>query len=259
MQVLPSTAADYGYTQEDLKKPDISMEAGVKHLARLNKVFGGDAGLVAAAYNAGEGRVQRLQKKYGPELRDIYPHLPKETRDYVARVVGDLSLPGQVPHTLASSFQSPKTSRLATYGRMGLSSARAAIPAIRAAASFVPRFPRFVAGAATGAGGLTTAGLGGSGSVLGGSTAPGDTGASDIRRMALLARGDQGNTRRLTRILPQKLSGIPQNFPQFAAKRRVPLNRGFRQTPTTSPIVAFMKMMIEQEKARLEGLADNYG
>lgn len=62
MQVMPSTGAYYGF--DDLLNPDNNIEAGCKHLNRLQKMFNNDEFLpdekirfTLAAYNAGEGRI----------------------------------------------------------------------------------------------------------------------------------------------------------------------------------------------------------
>ena len=75
MQLLPSTAADYGC--KNLRDPASNIDAGCRHLARLVQVLGPQVDLVVAAYNAGEGVVQRT----GGVPRY------KETRDYVRNVM----------------------------------------------------------------------------------------------------------------------------------------------------------------------------
>ena len=77
MQLLPRTALDYKVKSEDLCDPTLNITAGVLHLRRLNQRFKGNLKLTVAAYNAGEGVVQ----KFG----GIPPF--KETRDYVKKVL----------------------------------------------------------------------------------------------------------------------------------------------------------------------------
>jgi soluble lytic murein transglycosylase-like protein len=74
MQLLPSTAAEYGIT--DLTDPRENLEAGVRHLGKLIRRFEGNLDLILAAYNAGEGRVRKAGGV--PAIR--------ETRTYVERV-----------------------------------------------------------------------------------------------------------------------------------------------------------------------------
>ena len=78
MQLLPSTAADYGVTR--LRDPESNLEAGCRHLARLSGKMEGDLELTLAAYNAGEGAVAR------------FGGVPAytETRDYVRKILSRL-------------------------------------------------------------------------------------------------------------------------------------------------------------------------
>jgi hypothetical protein len=78
MQLMPETARQYGV--RDPYDPRANIEAGVRHLKMLLQRF--DVSLALAAYNAGEGAIQ----KYG----GIPPY--RETRDYVSRI---LELVGQ--------------------------------------------------------------------------------------------------------------------------------------------------------------------
>ncbi len=78
MQLLPTTAADYGVTR--LRDPESNLEAGCRHLARLSGKMDGDLELTLAAYNAGEGAVAR------------FGGVPAytETRDYVRKILARL-------------------------------------------------------------------------------------------------------------------------------------------------------------------------
>jgi len=75
MQLMPATAKRYHVT--DAWDPAQNINAGAKHLRYLLKRYG-DLSLALAAYNAGEGNVD----KYG----GIPPFT--ETQDYVERVTG---------------------------------------------------------------------------------------------------------------------------------------------------------------------------
>jgi soluble lytic murein transglycosylase-like protein len=79
MQVLPSTAGEYGEAGEvkDLLDPRTNLDVGSRYLGRLIENFGGDLELAVAAYNAGPGAVER----YG----GVPPYT--ETKDYVKRVL----------------------------------------------------------------------------------------------------------------------------------------------------------------------------
>ena len=76
MQLMPGTAARYGV--QDAFNADDNIRGGSHYLQDLMSLFKGDLKLVLAAYNAGEGAVQ----KYG---NTIPPYL--ETRNYVRKVL----------------------------------------------------------------------------------------------------------------------------------------------------------------------------
>ncbi len=76
MQLLPSTAGDYGIT--DLFDPESNLEAGIQHLKWLFSQLGEkELEKVLAAYNAGLNAV----KRYG----GVPPY--KETQNYVKRIL----------------------------------------------------------------------------------------------------------------------------------------------------------------------------
>jgi soluble lytic murein transglycosylase-like protein len=75
MQLMPGTAGDLGVT--DAFDAAQNIRGGARYLAQLLKDFNGDAQLAIAAYNAGEGAVQKY--------RGIPPY--DETQVYVQRVV----------------------------------------------------------------------------------------------------------------------------------------------------------------------------
>ncbi len=91
MQLLPETARRFGLTKKkDLYDPKKNLEAGIRYLKWLADRFGGDAEKILAAYNAGEGAVER----YG----GIPPY--QETQSYVQKIFGLLGFavpPAPVP------------------------------------------------------------------------------------------------------------------------------------------------------------------
>lgn len=76
MQLMPATAERFGV--KDVFDPAENVQGGVKYLRQLLDRYDGDRRLALAAYNAGEGAVDR----YG----GVPPYA--ETQDYVDRIVG---------------------------------------------------------------------------------------------------------------------------------------------------------------------------
>ena len=92
-QFVPSTGKQFGLKQdwwyEGRKDIIASTQSAIKYLKYLNNFFDGDWLLALAAYNSGEGRVQRSIRKSArlnksTEYWDL--SLPKETRDYVPKL-----------------------------------------------------------------------------------------------------------------------------------------------------------------------------
>jgi len=83
MQLMPATARRFGLNKRgDLFDPVKNMEAGIRYLRWLSDRFSGDAARVLAAYNAGEGAVDRFG--------GVPPF--QETRNYVTRIFALLGL-----------------------------------------------------------------------------------------------------------------------------------------------------------------------
>jgi soluble lytic murein transglycosylase-like protein len=85
MQVMPATARRFGVLSPHtaLRDPSISLEVSSRYLKNLQQRFDNNLSLVIAAYNAGEGAVE----KYG---RRVPPY--KETRGYVRDVLAHYRL-----------------------------------------------------------------------------------------------------------------------------------------------------------------------
>ncbi|UOG74455.1 LysM peptidoglycan-binding domain-containing protein [Hymenobacter tibetensis] len=86
-QFMGPTAGDLRLRRDEWvderMNPEKSTEAACKHLRYLYGVFH-DWELVLAAYNWGAGHMQRVMRRTGKNtFWDVYPHLPKETRNYV--------------------------------------------------------------------------------------------------------------------------------------------------------------------------------
>jgi hypothetical protein len=82
MQLIPTTAQRYG--ANDVFDPQQNVDAGVKHLKRLLERYNGNLDLALAAYNAGEGAVDRVHGI--PAYR--------ETQNYVQKVQNAYFRPG---------------------------------------------------------------------------------------------------------------------------------------------------------------------
>lgn len=103
MQLLPETARRFGLRRKDLFDPAKNLDAGARYLRWLADRFGHDPVRVLAAYNAGEGAVQR----YG----GVPPF--KETRKYVDRIFSLLGLAGAPKPPAAAPAPSPDEAVLA--------------------------------------------------------------------------------------------------------------------------------------------------
>jgi soluble lytic murein transglycosylase-like protein len=82
MQVMPATGKRLGVRPSDLFDPEKNLDAGARYLRELADRFGDDLALVLAAYNAGEGAVERFG--------GVPPY--RETLAYLARVYAVLGL-----------------------------------------------------------------------------------------------------------------------------------------------------------------------
>lgn len=86
MQLMPATARRFGVAEHEILVPERNVEAGTRYLRWLLDRFDGDVPRALAAYNAGEGTVDR----YG----GIPPY--RETRTYVRRIYTTLGLGDQI-------------------------------------------------------------------------------------------------------------------------------------------------------------------
>ena len=82
MQLMPATAKRFGVAERQLFEPKKNLEAGVKYLRWLYDRFDEDLPRALAAYNAGEGAVDR----YG----GVPPY--RETRNYLRRIYSFLGI-----------------------------------------------------------------------------------------------------------------------------------------------------------------------
>lgn len=91
MQLMPATAERFGVRSRELYEPWKNLVAGTRYLSFLVDRYQGDLPRILAAYNAGEGAVDR----YG----GVPPY--RETRTYVRRIFETLELPYEPLETSA--------------------------------------------------------------------------------------------------------------------------------------------------------------
>jgi soluble lytic murein transglycosylase-like protein len=94
MQLIPTTAQRFG--ANDLFNPQQNIDAGVRYLKTLLERYNGNLDLALAAYNAGEGAVDRAHGI--PAFR--------ETRNYVQKVQDAYFRPGS--GRLSDAFTNPR-------------------------------------------------------------------------------------------------------------------------------------------------------
>jgi soluble lytic murein transglycosylase-like protein len=86
MQLMPATARRFGVAEHEIFDPEKNLDAGSRYLRWLLERFDGDVALALAAYNSGEGTVDRY--------RGIPPY--RETRTYVRRIFTTLGMADRV-------------------------------------------------------------------------------------------------------------------------------------------------------------------
>ncbi len=82
MQLMPATARRLGRTVDELFDAELNLETGVRYVAEFAGRYANDLALILAAYNAGEGSVDRY--------RGVPPY--RETRDYIRRIYSFLGV-----------------------------------------------------------------------------------------------------------------------------------------------------------------------
>lgn len=151
-QMMPGTAMGYGvpidWWYDGRRDLVLATDAALRYLGHLHRLFPSDWLLAVAAYDAGEGRVQRAlseNRKRGLPLDFNHLPLPQETKHYIARFLALKALvsnPGHYHVTLpfvlnAPHFVSVEVSRQITLAQvaamadMSLSDLRALNPGYR--------------------------------------------------------------------------------------------------------------------------------
>jgi peptidoglycan lytic transglycosylase D len=96
-QFIASTGLRYGLDRDawvdERLDPERSTDAAIAYLSELHGMFG-DWAKALAAYNCGEARVMRLQRRSNEyqDFWDLYEALPRETRRYVPRLFAALQI-----------------------------------------------------------------------------------------------------------------------------------------------------------------------
>ena len=90
-QFMPGTWAQYGQGGNPFD-PVASRAAASRYFAKLSQEFGGDTDKMLAAYNWGEGNVEKDLSKYGSAWRE---HLPREARRYIDQINKQVAGAGQ--------------------------------------------------------------------------------------------------------------------------------------------------------------------
>ena len=110
MQIMPATAERYGLSGDakmplarKLTDPRLNIRTGVRYLADLIRMFPGQLELAIAAYNAGEGAVQRAGNRI-PNYR--------ETQNYVKTVMQLYAMLKPPPRAAAPGGAVPRRVRM---------------------------------------------------------------------------------------------------------------------------------------------------
>lgn len=91
MQIMPEIA--YKFEVKNPFNPDENVKAGKRLFREELQRFNGDIFLALAAYNAGSPRITKAIKKAGSRRYwDIYPHLPKETQNYIPKIIKEVMI-----------------------------------------------------------------------------------------------------------------------------------------------------------------------
>jgi len=84
MQLMPGTARGLGI--RDPYNPEQNVMGGTQYISQMLRKYN-DPQLALAAYNWGPGNLDKAIKKYGADWSKIRANAPKETRNYVDKVM----------------------------------------------------------------------------------------------------------------------------------------------------------------------------
>ena len=91
LQFIPRTAKEYGINPRD---PNASINAAGKKMAGLVKYYNGDITKAVAAYNYGEGNLNKAIRKAGDNWMSA---IPEETQGYLSNILGGRLSQAQAP------------------------------------------------------------------------------------------------------------------------------------------------------------------
>lgn len=93
-QFIPGTGARFGLRRnayvDERNSFEMATRASARYLKFLANRYGGNWELAMAAYNCGEGNVDRAIARAGSNFWAAYPYLPKETRNYVPNILATI-------------------------------------------------------------------------------------------------------------------------------------------------------------------------
>lgn len=101
-QLMPATAAELGVNPFNLVE---NIDGGIRYLRNRIRQYGGDLYKALASYNWGMGNLAGAIAKYGT---DWIEHLPAETANYLAKILGPirqaLPAPAEILPTVAEAL-----------------------------------------------------------------------------------------------------------------------------------------------------------
>jgi hypothetical protein len=147
MQVMPATAQRYGVTGDakvpvgkKLADPRTNIKTGTRYLRYLLDLFPGRLELALAAYNAGEGAVQRAGNRI-PNYRETQNYVKTVMQLYAmlkppSAVIGGVRVPGRVRMELPGATAAGKNGEATASTPLGGAARRGNLPPANA-----PAFP----------------------------------------------------------------------------------------------------------------------
>jgi Transglycosylase SLT domain len=134
MQVMPATAERYGLlgdarqpVEKKLTDPRTNIRTGTRYLRDLTRMFPGQLELALAAYNAGEGAVQRAGNRI-PNYRETQNYVKTVMQLYTLLKPPKLPEPARVPSRVRMELAAPKPPLGGAVGRGNLPPGTASQP-----------------------------------------------------------------------------------------------------------------------------------